>query len=292
MLRLWQSAAAARLPLPRLHAASLCALFASSPAGARSSRGGAARAGASRTAPAQTASERETARASAASGGGGGGGGGGSGSGAGSGSGSGSDAGASGSGSGIVCSVRGLGKSLAGGRRLFADVTLAFSRGAKIGVLGLNGSGKSSLLKILAGVDGEFEGEVWRAPGLRVGYLAQEPVLDASRSVHDNIMDGLREKTALLARYEELSAAMASADLAPAALEALLAEAADVQAAIEAAGCWDLSHAVATAKRALRVPADDADVATLSGGERRRVALCRLLLEEPELLLLDEPTNQ
>jgi sulfate-transporting ATPase len=195
----------------------------------------------------------------------------------------------------VVMTLREAGKTLPGGRVLFSGVSLAFNRGAKIGVLGLNGSGKSSLLKVLAGVDSEFEGTLWRSSGLRVGYLAQEPVLDEGRSVHENIMDGLRQQTDLLARYEQLCAevgqAVAASEEEPEALEALLNEQAAVQAAIDAADAWNLSHLVDQAKEALRVPPDSADVGSLSGGERRRVALCRLLLERPEVLLLDEPTN-
>jgi sulfate-transporting ATPase len=190
---------------------------------------------------------------------------------------------------GDVCmSLRDVGKTLPGGRVLFSRVNLAFNRGAKIGVLGLNGAGKSSLLKILSGMDTEFDGTAWLAPGLRVGYLAQEPTLDDSRSVHDNIMDGLQESTTLLARFDELSAAMGEEG---ADIDALLAEQADIQSKIEAGDLWNLAHVVAAAKEALRVPKDDAAVVNLSGGERRRVALCRLLLSKPHVLLLDEPTN-
>jgi len=190
---------------------------------------------------------------------------------------------------GDVClSLRGVGKTLPGGRVLFSDVNLSFNRGAKIGVLGLNGAGKSSLLKILAGVDADHEGTAWAAAGLRVGYLAQEPALDEARTVHDNILEGLRAPHALLARFDALSEAMGAEG---ADLDALLAEQADVQAAIEAGDLWNLEHVVAAAKEALRVPPDGAAVASLSGGEKRRVALCRLLLERPHVLLLDEPTN-
>jgi hypothetical protein len=152
----------------------------------------------------------------------------------------------------IVMHMRGLTKILPGGRVLFKDVSLAFQRGAKIGVLGLNGTGKSSLLKIIGGVDSEFDGDMWRKAGLRIGYLAQEPRLDEGKSVHDNIMDGLREKTDLLARFDAVNAAMADPD---ADLDALCAEQAAVQAQIEAADCWNLHHTLAIAKEALRLVA-------------------------------------
>ena len=187
-------------------------------------------------------------------------------------------------------SATGVGKTLPGGRVLFSNLNLAFQAGAKIGVLGLNGAGKSSLLRILAGLDGEHDGAVWAAPGLKRGFLAQEPVLDATRTVGENIADGLAEKTALLADYDSLMAGMATAAPGP-ELDALLTRAADVQALLDTHDCWNLAHTLATAKAALRVPPDNASVGSLSGGERRRVALCRLLLEGPDVLFLDEPTN-
>jgi sulfate-transporting ATPase len=188
----------------------------------------------------------------------------------------------------LVMTLREVGKTLPGGRILFANVSLGFTRGAKIGVLGLNGAGKSSLLKIFAGLDTEFDGSMWQQPGSHVGYLSQEPVLDASKSVHENIMDGLAPITADLVRFDEISAAMGEPD---ADIDALLAEQAQVQGAIEKVDGWNLGPRVAMAKLALRVAPDGANVMELSGGERRRVALCRLLLEAPAILLLDEPTN-
>ncbi len=162
------------------------------------------------------------------------------------------------------------------------NVNLQFYPDAKIGVLGVNGSGKSTLLRIMAGLDKEFTGEAWAAPGARVGYLPQEPQLDPEKSVRDNVMEGVAPQKAILDRYNEL--AMNYSD-----------ETADemtkLQDEIEAKGLWDLDSKVDQAMDALRCPPDGAEVAKLSGGERRRVALCRLLLEQPELLLLDEPTN-
>ncbi|MCK1515750.1 energy-dependent translational throttle protein EttA [Bradyrhizobium sp. 190] len=167
-------------------------------------------------------------------------------------------------------------------RKVLDNVHLSFYPDAKIGVLGVNGSGKSTLLKIMAGLDKEYNGEAWVAEGARVGYLEQEPHLDPSKSVRENVMEGVAKQKAILDRYNEL--AMNYSD-----------ETADemtkLQDEIEAAGLWDLDSKVDQAMDALRCPPDDADVTKLSGGERRRVALCKLLLDQPELLLLDEPTN-
>ncbi|KAG3105413.1 Energy-dependent translational throttle protein [Phytophthora idaei] len=188
----------------------------------------------------------------------------------------------------FVCHLRDVGMTIPGGKKLFERVSLGFLRGAKIGVLGPNGSGKSTLLKIVAGVREDFDGERWVKDGLKVGYLPQEPQLDPSKNVYENIMDGLKESQTLLAKFDEVSMAMGEPD---ADFDALLEEQAKLQDQIENLGCWDLSHEVEKAMAALRVPAADADVEVLSGGERRRVALCRLLLEKPDMLLLDEPTN-
>jgi sulfate-transporting ATPase len=173
-------------------------------------------------------------------------------------------------------------------REVLKDITLSFYPGAKIGVIGSNGSGKSSLLRIMAGLDDGFTGDAQLTRGFTVGLLEQEPTLDASKDVLGNVMDGLGDVATLLARYDEVLAKWADPDVD---YEKLGAEQADLEAKIEAAGAWDLQRTIEIAMDALRLPPGDADVSTLSGGERRRVALCRLLLSKPDLLLLDEPTN-
>jgi energy-dependent translational throttle protein EttA len=173
-------------------------------------------------------------------------------------------------------------------KEVLKDITLAFYPGAKIGVLGPNGAGKSSLLRIMAGVDDGYTGEARLTPGFSVGMLEQEPQLDPAKDVQGNVMDGVGRVAALLAEYDEVMAGWADPD---ADYEKLGARQADLEARIDAAGAWDLQRTVDVAMDALRLPPGDADVATLSGGERRRLALCRLLLSRPDLLLLDEPTN-
>jgi ATP-binding cassette ChvD family protein len=173
-------------------------------------------------------------------------------------------------------------------REVLKDITLSFYPGAKIGVLGPNGAGKSSLLRIMAGIDDGFTGEAKLTDGFTAGMLEQEPQLDPDKDVHGNVMDGVGEVAALLSRYDEVLAGWSDPD---ADFEALGDEQAKIEAKIEAAGAWDLQRTIAIAMEALRLPPGDADVTNLSGGERRRVALCRLLLSRPDLLLLDEPTN-
>ncbi|NJO33762.1 MAG: ATP-binding cassette domain-containing protein, partial [Rhodospirillales bacterium] len=175
-----------------------------------------------------------------------------------------------------------LSKTYPGGKQVLKDISLSFFPGAKIGVVGLNGAGKSTLLKIMAGEVEDYVGEAWAAEGVRVGYLPQEPELDASKDVIGNAMEGVAEKKALLDRYNEIAANYSdeTAD-----------EMAKLQDEIEAQSLWDLDAQVEQALDALRCPPGDADVTNLSGGEKRRVALTKLLLAKPDILLLDEPTN-
>ncbi len=186
--------------------------------------------------------------------------------------------------------MQNLTKVFPGGKELFKGITLSFLPGAKIGVLGVNGAGKSTLLKIMAGVDKEFNGEAWAADGVKVGYLEQEPQLNPDKNVMENVMDGVAPVRDLLKEFEEISLKF-SEPMTDEQMNELIQKQADLSEKIDAVGGWDLERNVEIAMDALRCPSKDADVTKLSGGEKRRVALCRLLLSKPDLLLLDEPTN-
>src|ERR1043166_1891197 len=182
----------------------------------------------------------------------------------------------------FVYVMKGLSKTYPGGKQVLKDIWLSFYPGAKIGIVGVNGAGKSTLMRIMAGQDKEFTGEAWAADGIRTGYLPQEPELDSAKDVLGNVLEGVAAKKTLVDRYNEIAANYSdeTAD-----------EMATLQDKIDAAGLWDLDSQVEQAMDALRCPEPDVDVTKLSGGEKRRVALCKLLLDAPDILLLDEPTN-
>ena len=182
----------------------------------------------------------------------------------------------------FVYVMKGLSKTYPGGKQVLKGIWLSFYPGAKIGIVGVNGAGKSTLMKIMAGMDSEYTGEAWAADGVRMGYLSQEPQLDPAKDVRGNVMEGVAKKQALVDRFNEIASNYTdeTAD-----------EMAKLQDEIEAQGLWDLDSKVDQAMDALRCPDGEAQVDTLSGGERRRVALCKLLLDAPDILLLDEPTN-
>ena len=186
--------------------------------------------------------------------------------------------------------MQGLGKAYPGGRQVLNDIRLSFLPGAKIGVLGINGSGKSTLLRIMAGVDKEYQGEAWAAEGVKIGYLAQEPDLNPDKDVWGNVLEGVSDTKALLDEFETVSAGFAE-PLDDDAMNALIERQSVLQERIEALNAWDLDSRVELAMDVLRCPPGDAKIDTLSGGEKRRVALCKLLLSQPDMLLLDEPTN-
>ncbi|MCI5039276.1 MAG: ATP-binding cassette domain-containing protein, partial [Donghicola eburneus] len=185
-----------------------------------------------------------------------------------------------------VYHMDGVSKTYPGGKKCFENIRLSFLPGVKIGVVGVNGAGKSTLLRIMAGIDKDFSGEAWAAEGARVGYLPQEPKLDESLSVRENVMLAVAEKKGKIDRFNEIAM-----QIAEDYTDELMEEMTELQDQIDAENLWELDSQIDVAMEALRCPPDDADVSKLSGGEKRRVALCKLLLEAPDMLLLDEPTN-
>ncbi len=186
--------------------------------------------------------------------------------------------------------MQGLSKTYPGGRQVLKDISLSFIPGAKIGVIGVNGSGKSTLLRVMAGLDRDYTGEAWAAEGIKIGYLPQEPALNPNLDVQGNILEGVKETKALLERFEALSLKFAE-EMSDDEMNALIVEQGEIQEKIDALDAWELDRTIQIAMDALRCPSGDAEVTKLSGGERRRVALCQLLLQHPDILLLDEPTN-